>query len=387
MIIPEPLVTVEKGRKKDNSLQREKKALLRAWYKQMQSANASDFDKKMLAEKMYREGSRLELPGLAAFLAKLVEEHTGRNPLTSIAPDEKPKAVAPVAAVPASPVTEPAIEADAPVEAEELPATEEAAEQAIEEVVEEEVVEEPELLQGEDPVADERETDLQELGEADEVVIEVEAVEPLPPADAEDNVEPPFIIHSDAAQQQKGIILLGPLGAGKTTQARLLHKKYGMALLSLDDMLEQYGTQESKLAMNVNWGMRHGRHVVDDETLVEVIAENLGKSDCSHGFVLDGFPNTMAQTVLLHDMLADNKTQITNVIALEVGKDEILRRYEGKDDLQAAESGLKTYSNLAPGVLSYYRACGILSSINGAQPVDKVARLVSRSIYTGPQGQ
>lgn len=418
MIIPEPLVTVEKGRKKDNSLQREKKALLRAWYKQMQSANASAFDKKMFAEKMYREGSRLELPGLAVFLAKLVEEHTGRNPLKESEQAKKEKTknevVEPVSVEPSSAVVDNAEPASALQGDVEIPVVEPIAEvspvdeEPAAEVVEAAVIEEDNVEETEDEEANLEE----EVAEED--LLE-EAIASLPVAVLEK--EPQTQLNRNP-NQQKIILMMGPPGAGKGTQARLLQKKDQILHLSTGDMLRERAKQEDELGLKIKDILAEGNYASDD-LMIEMISERIAKPDCKVGFTLDGFPRTMPQVKALQKMLAQNKQEISCVVALDVADEAIpgrcaerlicemcgesyhltnrrpsfdlekcnSREHDGQLVRRAEDTDPATvkrrigkHHELTDPVLEYYESLDIVKHVNGEQPIYTVLRDVSQAV-------
>ncbi|UCD86082.1 MAG: adenylate kinase [Deltaproteobacteria bacterium] len=126
------------------------------------------------------------------------------------------------------------------------------------------------------------------------------------------------------------LILLGPPGSGKGTQAKLLTEKYGIPQISTGDILREAVKQRTELGLKAKKFMNQGE-LVPDDVVVGIIRERLEKEDCQRGFLLDGFPRTTEQARALDEIL--NKledSQITGTINLEVDEEELLKRLSGR---------------------------------------------------------
>lgn len=135
------------------------------------------------------------------------------------------------------------------------------------------------------------------------------------------------------------IILMGPPGAGKGTQATRLTKEYGIPQLATGDMLREAVNNGSEIGKKAKVIMDRG-DLVDDETILEIVEDRIKNSDCEQGFILDGFPRTVNQAEMLDKLLEMNKLSLNTVVSLEVNDEEIVKRQAGR--LWAPTSG-RTY--------------------------------------------
>ena len=128
----------------------------------------------------------------------------------------------------------------------------------------------------------------------------------------------------------KNIVFLGAPGAGKGTQSEFIIKKYGIVQISTGDMLRTAVKAGSPLGQVAKEFMDNGK-LVTDEIIIGLMRERLAQSDCKNGFILDGFPRTLAQAKSLDIMLQeDMKTEITHIISLEVPDEYIVERITGR---------------------------------------------------------
>lgn len=125
------------------------------------------------------------------------------------------------------------------------------------------------------------------------------------------------------------LILLGPPGAGKGTQAKILTKKFGIPQISTGDILRGAVKEETPMGLKAKEYMDAGA-LVPDEVVVGIVEERLAKPDCSVGFILDGFPRTVVQADALKKTLAGLHKKIEHVISIVVDKEELLGRITGR---------------------------------------------------------
>jgi adenylate kinase len=181
------------------------------------------------------------------------------------------------------------------------------------------------------------------------------------------------------------LVLLGPPGAGKGTQATRMAKRFAIPQLSTGDMLREAVTSRSALGVRVKDIMERG-DLVPDDIVIAVVADRMDHSDAASGFILDGFPRTVAQAEALDRELAARGIGLDAVLELEVDEDVLLVRIKGRAD-EAANQGkpvrrddnpdvfkarLKAYRAQTAPVTEYYRSQGLLHVVDGLQPIDVV---------------
>ena len=181
------------------------------------------------------------------------------------------------------------------------------------------------------------------------------------------------------------LVLLGPPGAGKGTQATRMAKRFAIPQLSTGDMLRDAVASGSALGARVKDIMERG-DLVPDDVVIAVVADRMDHSDAANGFVLDGFPRTVAQAEALDRELAARGIGLDAVLELEVDEDVLLVRIKGRAD-EAGKKGqpvrrddnpevfktrLKAYRAQTAPVTEYYRSQGLLHIVDGLQPIDVV---------------
>jgi adenylate kinase len=185
------------------------------------------------------------------------------------------------------------------------------------------------------------------------------------------------------------LILLGPPGAGKGTQALRLVEKYGIPQLSTGDMLRAAVSAGTPVGLKARAVMESGG-LVSDEIVVGIIADRISEPDASRGFILDGFPRTVAQADALAAMLAAKGLKLDVVIDLAVDEaklvDRIIKRaadakaaglpIRKDDDPEVFKTRLEAFHRDTSAVRPYYVGKGLVKSVDGMQPIDKVSAAI-----------
>ena len=185
------------------------------------------------------------------------------------------------------------------------------------------------------------------------------------------------------------IIIFGPPGAGKGTQAQVIVDERGVVQLSTGDMLRSAIAAGTELGMKAKQIMDAGQ-LVSDEIMVGMISERMAEDDCANGVILDGFPRTVAQAKALDSMLDGRGVSLDKVIEIQVDEVALFARIEKRaaetgaarsdDNADVLAQRLKVYhTNTAP-VLPYYREKGLLMSVDGMQDVEKVSEAIRQCL-------
>ncbi len=183
------------------------------------------------------------------------------------------------------------------------------------------------------------------------------------------------------------ILLLGPQGSGKGTQASKLAETYGIAHIATGDMLRAAIADGSELGRRIEPLYDNGE-LVPDELMIELIRERLGQEDTAEGFVLDGFPRTMAQARALDATLQELARELSVVFELQVSDgvcvDRLLRRaeIEGRTDdtEEAILRRLRLYHDETEPLVEFYRAQGNLVGIHADRTVDEVFEEIQQTL-------
>jgi adenylate kinase len=181
------------------------------------------------------------------------------------------------------------------------------------------------------------------------------------------------------------LILLGPPGAGKGTQALRLVEKYKIVQLSTGDMLRAAVAAGTEVGLRAKSIMEAGQ-LVPDEVVVAIIADRIGQPDAKNGFVLDGFPRTVPQAQALDRLLAERNMKLDAVIELKVDEGILLDRIEKRvadmivrgekvrsdDNPEVLKGRLAAYRTQTAPLADYYGQKGMLRAVDGMAPVDNV---------------
>lgn len=189
------------------------------------------------------------------------------------------------------------------------------------------------------------------------------------------------------------LILLGPPGAGKGTQAQRLIAKHGIVQLSTGDMLRAAVTAGTPIGLRAKSIMDRGE-LVPDDVVVAIIAERIDQPDAKRGFVLDGFPRTVPQAEALERLLAERGLKLDAVIELKVDEGILLRRIEKRvaemvargekvradDNPEVLKGRLAAYRAQTAPLAGHYAGKGMLKSVDGMAPIDEVAGAIDRHL-------
>jgi adenylate kinase len=187
------------------------------------------------------------------------------------------------------------------------------------------------------------------------------------------------------------LMLLGSPGAGKSTQAERLVKRLAIPQLSTGDMLRAAVAANTPVGLKAKDIMNRGE-LVSDDIVVQILADRIEEQDAKKGFILDGFPRTVAQAEALSSMLAQKKLKLDAVLEFKVDEPALVDRVV-KRAKQAAERGepvrnddnpevfrtrLEAYRAQTRPLTDYFRSRGTLKTVDGMQPIDKVTQEISR---------
>jgi adenylate kinase len=179
------------------------------------------------------------------------------------------------------------------------------------------------------------------------------------------------------------LVIMGPPGAGKGTQAMLIAEHYGIPAISTGDMFRAMKTADTPLARQVREIMESGGYVSDDITNA-IVADRLAHEDCKRGFLLDGYPRTLQQVQTLDDYLAESQRPLNAVISLVADVEEVVARLlrraviDGRsdDNEETIRVRLQVYAEQTEPLLEVYRSRGLLVEVDGHGEVQEVSERI-----------
>jgi len=189
------------------------------------------------------------------------------------------------------------------------------------------------------------------------------------------------------------LILLGPPGAGKGTQAKVLVDTYGIPQLSTGDILRNAIANKTPLGLAAKEVMDRG-DLVSDEIVNGIVSERLDAADCKNGFVLDGFPRTIPQAEALDKMLAEKGMHLNAVVEIKAEPETLIARIINRARESAAATGqtraddnedvlrnrLNVYREQTAPLVEFYRGKGLLKTVDGMAPVEEVTSSIRLAV-------
>ncbi|WP_316861755.1 adenylate kinase [uncultured Cohaesibacter sp.] len=186
------------------------------------------------------------------------------------------------------------------------------------------------------------------------------------------------------------LILLGPPGAGKGTQAERLVKDYDIRQLSTGEMLRAAVAAKTAVGVKVEEILKRG-DLVSDEIVCAIISDRIDEADCANGFILDGFPRTIAQAEALGGLLDEKGLTLDGVVEIRVDEGILLKRIEKRaseteggaradDNAEALKKRLAVYKEQTAPLIDYYSKSGQLKTVDGMQDIDAVAASIKDAL-------
>ncbi|GGY40553.1 adenylate kinase [Parvularcula lutaonensis] len=196
------------------------------------------------------------------------------------------------------------------------------------------------------------------------------------------------------------VIFLGPPGAGKGTQAKMIAARRGIPQLSTGDMLRAAIAAGTELGKKCQSIMAAG-DLVSDEIVTGIISERIDMDDCKSGFLLDGFPRTVRQAELLEEILEEKGRQVDVVLELRVDDEELVNRLKSRVEETKAAGGevreddneetfrkrLSIYNEQTAPLIPFYEKRGLVKVIDGMKPIDEVTAEIEAALDSVEPGR
>jgi adenylate kinase len=185
------------------------------------------------------------------------------------------------------------------------------------------------------------------------------------------------------------LILLGPPGVGKGTQAKILVEQLGIPQLSTGDILRSAIANKTPLGVQAKAIVDSG-NLVSDDIVNGIVSERIDAPDCAKGFILDGFPRTIPQADALGAMLEQKGLKLDAVVEITADADTLVSRVAKRaqetggaradDTAEVIRKRLDVYRELTEPLVSYYRGKGLLKTVDGMAPVEEVTAAIRRAL-------
>lgn len=185
------------------------------------------------------------------------------------------------------------------------------------------------------------------------------------------------------------LILLGPPGAGKGTQAKILIERYGIPQLSTGDILRKAIADQTPMGLEAKAIIDRG-DLVSDDIVNGIVSDRLDQEDCKPGYVLDGFPRTIPQAKALDQMLVEKGMQLDAVVEIKADTETLVQRVLNRaketggaradDNEGVVRNRLEVYREQTEPLVEYYRGKGLLKSIDGMQSVEQVSSDIEKAL-------